>query len=141
MAENKAKLILLDGSGNPGEAIDVQFNPEKYEKSWGLEWEIRGRTSQWKKTTPGNFMITLLFDTYEKQEDVTTLTEKIVSLIDPSQGDRQGCLFQWGKNTYKGIVSSIKEEFILFLADGTPVRSNVTITLTPWPETILEGSV
>jgi len=55
-------------------------------------------------------------------------------MLDPSAGLKpMGCLFQWGKVVYKGVVKSIKEDYTLFLADGTPVRSELTLTLQPWP--------
>lgn len=137
-AENKAKISILGPDGQTLAApIDVQFNPEQYSKSWNLSWNEVGQTLQWGKTTPADFILTLHFDSYEEGKDVTSLTKRVRSLLDPSrspQGSQpMGCLFQWGKAVYKGVVKSIKEEFTLFLPDGTPVRSVLTLTLQPWP--------
>jgi len=142
--ENKAKLLVLDLQGQPtGASIDLQFNPEKYSKSWDLAWSEEGNTLQWNAITPADFILTLHFDTYEKKEDVTSRTGRIRSLLLGSYRSRQeeqsedqrpkGCLFHWGRIVYKGVMKSIKEEFTLFLADGTPVRSVLTLTLRPWP--------
>jgi len=134
-AENKAKLSMLGADGNPiGTPIPVQFNPEKYARSWELTWQEVGQTLQWTKTTPGDFTLTVKFDTYEERKDVTGMTKEVRAMLDPSAGRKpMGCLFQWGKVVYKGVVKSIKEDYILFLADGTPVRSELTVTLQPWP--------
>lgn len=38
-------------------------------------------------------------------------------------------IFQWGSTwTFKAVITSIKERFTLFLADGTPVRSTLDVT-------------
>lgn len=139
-AENKARLFPLgpDGTTTTGDPIIVQFNPEKYSTSWDMAWSEVGQSLQWTKTTAGNLMLTLNFDSYEQQVDVTTISGKIRLQLDPglSQGKTIGCLFQWGKMIYKGVVASIKEDFTLFLPDGTPVRSVIVLTLKPWPEEI-----
>jgi hypothetical protein len=133
--ENKAKLTMLGADGSPiGAPIPVQFNPEKYSKSWGLTWQEVGKTLQWTKTTPGDFTVTMKFDTYEEGKEVTSMTTKVREMLDPSAGQKpMGCLFQWGKVVYKGVVKSVTENYTLFLADGTPVRSELTLILQPWP--------
>src|SRR5215475_1922845 len=133
--ENKAKLSMLDAEGKPiGTPIPVQFNPDKYSKSWNLTWQEIGQTLQWTKTAPGDFTVTVKFDSYEQRKNVTKMTKKIREMLDPSAGRKpMGCLFQWGKVVFKGVVKSIKEDYTLFLPDGTPVRSELTLTLQPWP--------
>jgi len=141
IAENKAKLVILGANGqSTGQSIDVQYNPDKYSKSWDLTWQEAGQTLQWTKTTAGTFTVTLLFDGYEQGKDVTELTKEIRALLDPSSGKKpMGCLFHWGKVVYKGVVKSIKEDYTLFLQDGTPVRSLMTITLQTWPGEMQNG--
>ena len=133
--ENKAKLSMLDTEGKPiGAPIPVQFNPDKYSKSWNLTWQEIGQKLQWTKTAPGDFTLTVKFDSYEQGKNVTKMTKKIREMLDPSAGRKpMGCLFQWGKVVFKGVVKSIKEDYTLFLPDGTPVRSELTLTLQPWP--------
>jgi len=133
--ENKAKLTMLGANGNTiGAPIPVQFNPEKYSKSWSLTWQEVGKTLQWTRTTPGDFTLTVKFDTYEERKDVTGMTKKVRDMLDPSAGLKpMGCLFQWGKVVYKGVVKSVTDSYTLFLPDGTPVRSELTLTLQPWP--------
>jgi len=136
--DNKARLVPLgsDGTSFTGDPIPVHFNPEKYSTGLTMTWALVGDGLQWTKTTPANLVLTLHYDTYEERTDVTTLTGKLRSQLDPGQSSAQtvGCLFQWGKMTYPGVVESITENFTLFLADGTPVRSVLTVTLRPWPQ-------
>lgn len=136
--ENKARLTPLGPDGSTaGDDIAVQYNPEKYSYAWDMTWSPVGQSLQWTKTTQNNLVLTLNFDTYEKKADVSTVSGKIKSQLDPGEsgsGQVVGCLFQWGKKTYQGLVTQIKEDFTLFLPDGTPVRSVLTLTLRPWPE-------
>jgi len=137
---DKGKLILLDSGGNEKKTIDVQFNPIEFTKLWNLTWVASsGGPPQYTATTPGDFVLTLQFDTYEKQTDVSVKTADIRSLIDPKTSGNYGCIFQWGKAVYKGRVTNLSEKFTLFLPDGRPVRSNLTITLQSWPDDLQNG--
>lgn len=87
-----------------------------------------------------DFSVKLIFDTYEKRgnfesgTDVRKTTKEIAELINPipSSGNNKKrppiCLFTWGKFRYKGIITRVQENFILFLPDGTPVREELTLT-------------
>ncbi len=137
--DNKATLTPLggDGASLTGDPIPVQFNPDKYSTEWNMTWSEVANGLQWTRTTGGNLVLTLHYDSYEKRADVRDRTAAIKSKFDPGEAagsNTVGCLFQWGKMTYAGLVMSIKEDFTLFLADGTPVRSMLTLTLRPWPE-------
>jgi nucleoid-associated protein YgaU len=96
----------------------------------------------------------LLFDTYERHLDgdvvlntpgqnVRTLTSKLwdMSLIQPSlkdekngQGRPPRVKFSWGRITFIGFITSISEDFKLFLPNGTPVRSEVTLAMREYVE-------
>lgn len=138
---NKAQLLPLDPNGTPvaGAEIPVQFNPATYSSLWNMTWNEVGQSLQWTKTSAGDLVLTLNYDSYEARTDVREKTRHFKEQLDPGQsktGQAVGCLFQWGKITYKGVVASLKEDFSLFLADGTPVRSVLTLTLKPWPENV-----
>jgi Contractile injection system tube protein len=139
-ADHKAQLLPLDANGSPllGAGITVQFNPSTYSTLWNMTWNEIGQSLQWTRTAPGDLVLTLNYDSYEERTDVRDKTRPFKDKLDPGQsktGQAVGCLFQWGKTTYKGVVQSLKEDFSLFLADGTPVRSVITLTLKPWPPT------
>lgn len=139
-AENKASLIPLKADREEtGEKIYVQYNPGSYSTTWNVGWaqpEGDRQTVQWTNTTAGDLVLTLNFDSYEEQKDVTSLSGKIRAQLDPGQSSNQavGCRFHWGKVVFDGRVKTISENFTLFLGDGTPVRSVLTLTLVPWPE-------
>lgn len=137
-ADYKAQLLPLDANGSPvaGAAITVQFNPESFSTAWEMTWNEIGQSLQWTRTAPADLVLTLHYDSYEERQDVRTKTRHFKERLDPGlskTGQAVGCLFQWGKTTYKGVVRSVKEDFSLFLADGTPVRCVITLTLKPWP--------
>ena len=138
-ADHKAQLLPLDANGKPiaGAGIAVQFNPATYSNTWNITWNEVGQSLQWTKTTAGDLVLTLNYDSYEARTDVREKTRYFKERLDPGQsktGQAVGCLFQWGITTYKGVVASLKEDFSLFLADGTPVRSVLTLTLKAWPQ-------
>ena len=139
LGANKARLLPLDSNGKPmaNAGIAVQFNPATYSNIWNVTWNEVGQSLQWNRTTLGDLVLTLNYDSYEAGTDVREKTEQFKKRLDPGEsttGQAVGCLFQWGKTTYKGVVASLKEDFSLFLADGTPVRSVITLTLRPWPQ-------
>jgi hypothetical protein len=138
-ADQKAQLLPLDSNGKPiaGAGIPVQFNPATFSNIWNITWSEVGQSLQWTRTTAGDLVLTLNYDSYEARSDVREKTRYFKERLDPGEsktGQAVGCLFQWGKTTYKGVVASLKEDFTLFLADGTPVRSVLTLTLKPWPQ-------
>jgi len=140
--DKKAKLqpIGPDGETPIGGPISVQFNPATYSSTWNVTWQEVGQSLQWTKTVASNLVLILNYDSYNYEAgpdvDVRDMTGAFIKRLDPGQtGKAVGCLFHWGKITYKGVVESIKEDFSLFLADGTPVRSVITLTLKPWPKT------
>lgn len=133
--DKRAILTALDTNGDTvGSAMSVQYLPDKYTLSLGMQYEPKN-SKQWLSTTPGNLVLTLYFDAYEEKKDVTTISGPIKSTLDPanSGGEIVGCLFTWGKQQYKGLISGISEEFSLFHPNGTPARSKITLTLQAWP--------
>jgi hypothetical protein len=129
----KAK-IKVEGKN---EAINVMFNPNEYSISHtaSLQTEPETDTSNpsFNGLTLDDFEVVLMFDTYEKKSDVRKLTGEIQKLAMPTiEGTKRKkppvCLFVWGSFTYKGIIYKIKQEFTLFLSDGTPVRAKLTVT-------------
>lgn len=137
--DNKAKLLPLGSDGSSvGDPIAVQFNPASYSTLWNVGWNDVGQSLQWSRSYPSDLVLTLNYDSYEARTDVRDKTKDFKDRLDPGQvrgGQAVGCLFQWAKFSYQGVVVSIKEDLTLFLADGTPVRSLITLTLKPWPQT------
>jgi hypothetical protein len=129
----KAK-IKVEGKN---EAISVMFNPNEYSVSHtaSLQTEPETDTSNpfFNGLTLDDFVVVLIFDTYEKKSDVRKLTGEIQKLAMPTvEGTKRKkppvCLFVWGSFTYKGIIYKVTQKFTLFLSDGTPVRAELTVT-------------
>jgi len=129
----KAK-IKVEGKN---EAISVMFNPKEYSVSHtaSLQTEPETDTSNpsFNGLTLDDYVVVLIFDSYEKKSDVRKLTGEIQKLAMPTvEGTKRKkppvCLFVWGSFTYKGIIYKITQKFTLFLSDGTPVRAELTVT-------------
>jgi nucleoid-associated protein YgaU len=86
----------------------------------------------------------LFFDVTEggadgQTTDVRTETNKIVALtrIERKQGKPPVCEVTWGKAApqnmdfpFVGVVTSLTQNFVLFRANGEPVRANLTVVFT-----------
>jgi len=73
----------------------------------------------------------LFFDTYEAGKDVSAVTKEVYALLDresethvPPQVE-----FGWGNFSFKCVIDSIDGTFTMFLADGTPVRATLKMSL------------
>ncbi len=131
----KAKIVILDTN----ETIDVMFNPRDYTVSTSADMGEEDSTPFFNKVNVDDFTVTLLFDTYEKHDnvaagsDVRDITKKIAALVMPFVEGKEKkkapvCLFSWGKFTYKGIIYKLSQKFTMFLPEGIPVRAELTVT-------------
>ncbi len=141
----KAKIKNMD----TGTIIDVMFNPTDYTESIeammdspvGEVGKTASKSTQdidpsFKKVTLKDFTIKLPFDTYNTKnhtkEDVRNLTQKIADLVMPNVPGKTKkrppvCLFLWGNFSFKGTITRVDRKFTMFLADGTPVRAELTV--------------
>jgi hypothetical protein len=119
------------------QAISVMFNPEKYAVTHTTLLKTESETDTLNPSFNGlkveDFVVELMFDTYEKKSDVRKLTSDIQKLAMPTiEGTERKrppvCLFVWGSFTFKGIISKVTQNFILFLSNGTPVRAKLEVT-------------
>ncbi len=142
--KGKAKIIPLDDSGSEKDPIEVKYNPTKYSVtiSQNMSEEAAdtnkpNEKEQFTTVGVGDLTVTLLYDTYEEEaeadKDVRKKINKIVELAMPTVPGKEKkvpptCLFVWGTFKYKGYVSSVKQDFTMFLRTGVPVRANVAVT-------------
>lgn len=125
--------------------IICQFNPSEYDVSNGVKYvdkTIPGSQSTIHQFVSGEsptLTLSLLFDTYippsidvpvEGGIDVTLLTRRVIELthIKGSLHRPPIVTFLWGTVTFRGIVTSVKQKFTLFLASGIPVRAKLDVT-------------
>ena len=150
----RAKIYVLTGDGKAGtkedeQGIDVCFYPKEYSLAKLVQWDTEKAKSdapqpEFKAPSPMTLSVTLQFDTYEERVSVRDkYTKKIEALGNmrssplpdkPSKTDLEKAsppviLFVWGRFTFKGVVTQIGSKYTMFLADGTPVRAEIALTL------------
>lgn len=129
---------------NTGERVSCMFNPYEYTISKQNNYEqatTKGRNIPAVRFQQGGaqtLSLRLLFDTYGQGEDVRTLTAPLwrMMMVDEDKTDQRTgksepphCLFQWGRFEFEAVITRMDEKLTLFLKDGTPVRTLVTISL------------
>ena len=150
----RAKIYVLDGDGksgtkaDPTEGIEVCFNPKEYSLTKQVNWDTEKAFSdaphpEFTKPAPMTLAVTLQFDTYEERTSVrdkwTKKIEKLslmrkplkqnASAADKKEASPPVILFVWGRFTFKGVITQLSSKYTMFLADGTPVRAELQLTL------------
>lgn len=135
-----AKII----SPQIGVTVECMFNPKEYTLSKSNTWERKARRGsntprvKFKQGGSQSLKLQLYFDTLEEQSDVRKHTDKLWKMmaIDEKKENPKSkksspplCAFQWGTFYFEAVIKSMTQKFTLFLADGTPVRTTVDITL------------
>lgn len=139
----RAAIINLDRSSVP--PIKCMFNPKEYSFSKQNQWN-EGKTPakdvpqyEFGGGKPASLQMQLFFDTFATREDVREkYTDAIweLMMIDPDLTDqttKRGrppmVRFIWGQNwSFDAVITSIKQQFTLFLDTGAPVRATLDIT-------------
>lgn len=149
----KAQIVPLDGSGQQ-KPIECMFNPREYTISRKVDWGNQGNDTSdtgnkvYRGGSPATLSLELFFDTYARRqsaglvEDVRRYTRPLWELtqIDERASDpganpavRKGrprkVLFQWGATWhFEAVITSMEQQFTLFMPDGTPVRSVIKVS-------------
>lgn len=141
-----ATLTNLEDTNSNENSVRFQYRPTEFTYSRSVNWNQAGKGAVREDSPEADFAggqpitmsLKLLFDTYETQKDVRATTKKLwkMSLIQESLKDKnngQGrppkVQFAWGTGTtFVAFITQISERFLLFLNDGTPVRSEVNIS-------------
>jgi hypothetical protein len=144
MALEKLRISNLDLKDD----IDVLFNPSEYTFEDANVWEEQKHTGQKSGTQftgrgLKKLSLELFFDTYEAGTDVREATNRIAALLVPlDQKPRPPrCGIVWGQSKelakdsrLEWVLESLKQQFTLFRADGTPVRARLTVTFKEYVE-------
>lgn len=120
-----------------GEVIEVLFNPNQYQLNKAntfSEVAIPGLGAPPIQFVRGNartLSMQLFFDTYEQGTDVREYTSQITGLleVDSELHAPPICLFSWGDLSFRGVLESANQQFVLFLSDGTPARATMDISM------------
>ncbi|SDW52421.1 LysM domain-containing protein [Amycolatopsis xylanica] len=139
-----AKALLIDTTTGVGHS--VMYNPEELKLDQGnvfAEVGIPGLDAppvQYVRGKPRVLTMELFFDTYEIPADVREHTEPIVRLLDKRQQTHAPpvLLFLFGRMQFRCVLVEAGQRFTLFVRDGTPVRSTMTVRLQEYVEARIE---
>lgn len=151
---SKARISVVDKDGkeispNKMEPLVCLYNPSSITINRGAQWDtkpIRTEGHSEPNYTGGGaatVSVTLLFDTTRDMSslgitagtDVRKYTDFLFNLMEPKKDPKAThrppyCRFEWGGGLYLviGFVQSVKVDYKLFLADGTPIRAEASVT-------------
>jgi hypothetical protein len=138
----KAWFKNLDNS----EEVRVLFNPTEYTINKTNNWKVSPDTGsnigkiEFTGGNPIELKMKLQFDTSLSGKNVQEEhTKKLwaLSMVNTAKKDPKTkksrpprCEFHWGGGwSFEAVVTTISEQLTMFLPDGTPIRSQVDITL------------
>jgi LysM repeat protein len=146
------KAILTNTVTN--DQIPVLFNPEEYtvnQENNFAQMSIPGLRAPLLQFVAGNMQtleMELLVDSHEEHkgfnsegQDVRELTGKITNLmnIDPTTHAPPVLLFSWGSLAFKCVLARASQRFIMFKADGIPIRARLQVTFNEFVNAELEA--
>jgi hypothetical protein len=140
------------------ESIYVMFNPEEYSVNRDINYAqtgVPGLSAPILQFVHGNMQtleMELFLDTYEAHregsrtlnqagEDVRNLTRQVTDLmnINPQTHAPPVLLFTWASLSFPCVLARVSQRFILFRADGTPVRARLQVTFNEFRNADLEA--
>lgn len=135
VAGELAKALIVNTT--TGTRFPVMYNPEELKLEQGntfAEIGIPGLNAppvQYVRGKARAVTMELFFDTYETGVDVRTHTAPIVGLLDKSPQTQAPpvLLFSMGRFQFQCVLVEAGQSFTMFLRDGTPVRSTVSVRL------------
>lgn len=126
-----------------GEQFFVLFNPSEYVLEDASHWADQDKMGQKPELhyTGGErkkLTMELFFDTYEARSDVREHTQQIAGLLVFNKEKHRPPKIElsWGPTAPGGpyaefpfvcVLETLKQQFVLFLGDGTPVRAKLSV--------------
>jgi len=126
------------------EEFSVLFNPTEYSIDDSSTWSDQERTGQVPELhfTGGarkKLSMELFFDTYESKTDVREHTGKIAKLMEIYSEEHRPPIvtLSWGESApgdvpqifpFTAVLESLKQQFVLFLSNGKPVRAKLSVS-------------
>jgi hypothetical protein len=130
------------------EEVKFMFNPSDYKLSKSITYTtkpLKGKdvpAVEFQQGEAIKMTLKLLFDTVHTGKDVrktyTAKLWKMVKVVPSQSADKKSTpppvLFTWGSLTFKAVITSIDENVTVFAPDGTPLRSEVTVSLQEYSD-------
>ncbi len=131
----KAKIV--NASVDPPQSIDVLFNPTDYGINRGANYTemqvpgLRTPILQFIRGEAQTIDLELFLDGTNKRKPIEDDLDKLRLFvnIDGKLHAPPVCRFEWGKVSFQGVVTSLKEKFQLFAEDGQVLRARVTLSI------------
>lgn len=132
-SQDLAKATILNTF--TGASLQVMYNPEELKLEQGntfAEVGIPGLGTppvQYVRGKARTLSMELFFDTYETGEDVRTRTAPVVQLLDKDTREQAPpvLLFSLGRLQFQCVLVDAAQRFTMFLSDGTPARSTLSV--------------
>lgn len=147
----KARIHLTDKDGNAhlGHEVVCLFNPHEYTitktNTFGEDPENSSTVPKvyLKKMGPQTLKLKLIFDGYEEGKDIGNEMHKMWELMNPQNSPEYAeyqdkkvpppyVKFVWGPFKFVAVIKTMSQKFLLFKANGTPVRAEATVTMTQY---------
>ena len=130
-----AKALIINTDTR--ESFPVMYNPEELKLEQGntfAEVGIPGLNSppiQYVRGKARTLSMELFFDTYETGQDVRLFTAPVTGLLEklPQTQAPPILLFSMGRLQFQCVLTDAGQRFTMFLRDGTPVRSTLSVRL------------
>ncbi len=137
MALTKARLVNV--SVEPEVPIDVMFNPTEFSVDRGAhyaEMDVPGLPTPILQFVRGDAEVLHLDLFLDRTDRRLAVDEDLLRLrnfvkIDGDLHAPPVCRFEWGRNldTFQGVVTSLREQYLLFDEQGRVLRAKVTISI------------
>lgn len=136
-----------------GDSSEVLFNPEAYTINRDNNFAqiaVPGLRAPLLQFAHGNMQtleMELLVDSYEAHgsaeanSDVRELTSQITGLmdIDPTTHAPPVIIFTWGSLSFTCVLARASQRYVMFRADGVPVRARINVTFNEFSNAELEA--
>jgi nucleoid-associated protein YgaU len=149
----KAYIVLLeptpDGGGGSLGRVDFKFNPKEYSIQKSASWEskpARGATKttmpEFKGAEPRSMTLEVFLDaTDQGAKDIRKDIESLFNCCTPvthtvgkNKPSPPFVQFCWGRTTsFTAFVKQVSVKYMLFKANGTPIRATASLTLQEIP--------
>ncbi len=144
----KATITPVNNEGKPidlDRMVECMFNPYEYTVSKSNSYSTTPKdqsdtpNKDFKSPNPQTLTLSLVFDTYEKGEDVSQKTRRLWKFMETKDQDENHkhqrveppyVAFSWGSFNFVACITNMTQRFTLFKHDGTPVRAKVDVTFT-----------
>ena len=150
----KAMLFFLNNKGKTCFQIPVQFNPNEYSISRGVEYKanngvgqeaspsdlqpVKGELAQLKldlvidvATSLSGAVMPKALDKYLNKHEISELCMQLSLLMKYDHEDHEpnGLKFCWGSLQFTGQLKNLDVKYDMFNREGKPVRASLSMTL------------